>query len=193
MCRKKKIKCDGKMPKCSHCTNYKTDCVFTQVEKKRNPPKGYAYFSTFRLNACADLCITISAKYIEGLENRLGRMESLLRLSGLLSEDDAGKTDLGTLEKRLADRYHATGSNTPQNPPKINIPSQSQTQTAPSQQNSSSRYSTPRLDSQSSPRTDATSPESQKESETEVEGLSDMMCSLVTNNCGETRYIGNIS
>jgi hypothetical protein len=41
MCRKKKIKCDGKMPKCSHCINYKTECIFTQVEKKRNPPKGY--------------------------------------------------------------------------------------------------------------------------------------------------------
>ena len=41
MCRKKKIKCDGKQPACSHCQNYKTDCVFTQVEKKRNPPKGY--------------------------------------------------------------------------------------------------------------------------------------------------------
>ena len=62
MCRKKKIKCDGKLPACTHCINYKTDCVFTQVEKKRNPPKG--------------------AKYIEGLENRLGRMEHLLRLSG---------------------------------------------------------------------------------------------------------------
>lgn len=41
MCRKKKIKCDGKLPSCSHCTNYKTECVFTQVEKKRSPPKGY--------------------------------------------------------------------------------------------------------------------------------------------------------
>jgi hypothetical protein len=40
MCRKKKIKCDGKMPACSHCLNYKTECIFTQVEKKRNPPKG---------------------------------------------------------------------------------------------------------------------------------------------------------
>lgn len=40
-----------------------------------------------------------------------------------------------------------------------------------------------------SPRTAATSPGSQKD-ETEVEALSDMMCSLVTNNCGETRYIG---
>jgi hypothetical protein len=40
MCRKKKIKCDGKLPSCSHCENYKTECVFTQVEKKRTPPKG---------------------------------------------------------------------------------------------------------------------------------------------------------
>ena len=41
MCRKKKIKCDGKLPACTHCSNYKTECIFTQVEKKRNPPKGY--------------------------------------------------------------------------------------------------------------------------------------------------------
>lgn len=42
MCRKKKIKCDGKLPACTHCINYKTECIFTQVEKKRSPPKGYA-------------------------------------------------------------------------------------------------------------------------------------------------------
>ncbi len=40
MCRKKKIKCDGKLPACTNCTTYKTDCAFTQVEKKRSPPKG---------------------------------------------------------------------------------------------------------------------------------------------------------
>ncbi|KAJ6131549.1 transcriptional regulator family: Fungal Specific TF [Penicillium sp. IBT 18751x] len=164
MCRKKKIKCDGKMPKCSHCINYKTDCVFTQVEKKRNPPKG--------------------AKYIEGLENRLGRMESLLRLSGLLSEDDNGKTDLGTLEKRLADRTNAL--NMARNMKQFNTPSATQ-------QTSASHNTTPRMDSHSSPHTDATSPESEKQSEGEVEALSDMMCSLVTNNCGETRYIGSSS
>ncbi|EKV07929.1 Fungal specific transcription factor, putative [Penicillium digitatum] len=164
MCRKKKIKCDGKMPKCSHCINYKTECIFTQVEKKRNPPKG--------------------AKYIEGLENRLGRMESLLRLSGLLSEDDGGKTDLGTLEKRLADRTNA-----------LNAAKNSNlflAQATAAQQAPSSHHTTPRMDSNSSPQTAATSPESQK-SETEVEALSDMMCSLVTNNCGETRYIGSSS
>jgi hypothetical protein len=124
-----------------------------------------------------------SAKYIEGLENRLGRMESLLRLSGLLSEDDNGKTDLGTLEKRLADRTNA-----------LNMARNAKQFTAPSatQQASTSHNTTPRMDSQSSPRTATTSPESQKEPEGEVEALSDMMCSLVTNNCGETRYIGMV-
>ncbi|KAH8794799.1 fungal-specific transcription factor domain-containing protein [Hyaloscypha finlandica] len=168
MCRKKKIKCDGKMPACTHCINYKTECVFTQVEKKRNPPKG--------------------AKYIEGLENRLGRMESLLRLSGLLTEDDNGRTDLGTLEKRLAEKRE----------------SQRQSE-APGSQPTSPSHSTPNEGSGSTPRSTLASPEPNskngdkrkstisEKSEEEVEALSDMMCSLVTNNCGETRYIGSSS
>ena len=52
-----------------------------------------------------------------------------------------------------------------------------------------SLHSTPPQDSNSSPRV-ADSPVSQEDKEHEVEALSDMMCSLVTNNCGETRYIG---
>ncbi|KAK9454864.1 fungal-specific transcription factor domain-containing protein [Dipodascopsis uninucleata] len=59
-CRKKKIKCDGNIPSCTNCINYKTECVFTYTEKKRNPPKG--------------------SKYIESLENRLERMEDLIRI-----------------------------------------------------------------------------------------------------------------
>ena len=55
MCRKKKIKCDGKMPACTHCINYKTECIFTQVEKKRNPPKGYATIQHLDLLAVAHL------------------------------------------------------------------------------------------------------------------------------------------
>ncbi|PGH15981.1 hypothetical protein AJ80_05357 [Polytolypa hystricis UAMH7299] len=166
MCRKKKIKCDGKMPKCSHCINYKTECVFTQVEKKRNPPKG--------------------AKYIEGLENRLGRMESLLRLSGLLTEADSGKTDLGVLEKRLADKSAMAGAN----PPKPPAPTG---QLNPMNSQLPSRHSTPRNDSHSSPKSTMTSPSSQRDSEAELDNISDMMCSLVTNNAGETRYIGSSS
>lgn len=122
-------------------------------------------------------------------------MESLLRLSGLLSETDARKTDLGVLEKRLADRAASPTSQQqqqqqqPQPPKASTIPPTYNTFMSSS---ASPSNSTPRGDMNASPRASsaAGSPDSQKESEAEVDSLSDMMCSLVTNNCGETRYIG---
>lgn len=109
-------------------------------------------------------------------------MEALLKMSGLLSEEDGGKTDLGTLEKRLAEKASSNGEVSRRNSLK---PSNG----------TDSHHSTPQnYDAQSSPHTSVASPASEKdkekEKETEVEVLSDMMCSLVTNNCGETRYIG---
>lgn len=111
-------------------------------------------------------------------------MESLLRLSGLLSEEDSEKTDLGALEKRLADRsvFMSTKNST--------AAASSSTNPPPNNHAPPSHHSTPRGDSHQSPKTTVTSPESQRESEPEVDTLSDMMCSLVTSNSGETRYIG---
>lgn len=125
----------------------------------------------------------IRAKYIEGLENRLGRMESLLKLSGLLSDEDGDKTDLGTLEKRLADKSMSNEGTPPRSSNRSGSANQPRASTE-------SHHSTHRLEVATSPRSSMTSPESQKGGEEEVEALSDMMCSLVTNNCGETRYIG---
>ncbi|KAF2794852.1 hypothetical protein K505DRAFT_360744 [Melanomma pulvis-pyrius CBS 109.77] len=167
MCRKKKIKCDGKMPACTHCLNYKTECIFTQVEKKRQPPKG--------------------AKYIEGLENRLARMESLMRLSGVLPDDDDGSTDLATLERRLADRAGQAG--TPGN-------RASEERRSSSAQTATHKSSvTPVQPGLPSPRSGTASPEpaSNANGDKEEDALAEMMCSLVTNNCGETRYIGSSS
>lgn len=185
MCRKKKIKCDGKAPKCTHCLNYKTECVFTHVEKKRQPPKG--------------------PKYIEGLENRLARMESLLRLSGTLSEDDP-QIDLGTLEQRLADKSAIQGpspSRNSQQSPSIQTRAGSQSyRNTPQQQVLSSPSSQTSAiasplgvvekaqDSPNLPASSSRAVDSRKASQDEVEELSDMMCSLVTNG-GETRYIGS--
>ncbi|KAL2135080.1 hypothetical protein VTI74DRAFT_9896 [Chaetomium olivicolor] len=172
MCRKKKIKCDGKLPACTHCTNYKTECIFTQVEKKRSPPKG--------------------AKYIEGLENRLGRMEHLLRLSGLLSEDDIG-TDLGTLEKKLVEKHQqsrqasqaASGPTSPSHPPSgqersSSTPHSSLASPEPAKDGEKGASGTPGKEK------DDDEPE-------EVAELSEMMCSLVTNGYGETRFLGSSS
>jgi len=131
-----------------------------------------------------------SAKYIEGLENRLGRMESLLKLSGLLSEEDGGRTDLGTLEKRLADKEKAqaatnNGADSSKGSNRSSSVNNTNTVTDTNQ-------TTPLQETHSSPRSSVASPETQEEEEKKegVEELSDMMCSLVTNNCGETRYIG---
>ncbi|KAK3640143.1 hypothetical protein LTR56_005555 [Elasticomyces elasticus] len=227
MCRKKKIKCDGALgpnPKCGHCVNYKTECIFTTVEKKRAPPKG--------------------AKYIEGLENRLGRMENLLKLSGLLAENDGGRTDLGTLEKQLAERQGGGSGSAGGSPSAAQPGAQQAARTTTSSANGTpkemqqqylqhvtppttaggggtngyvkpappgSRHSNSTTNSPhpstshnnnniTSSITQAAAQQSSKpnpdpfqRTEKETDALADQMCSLITNNCGETRYIGSSS
>ncbi|KAL8657826.1 MAG: hypothetical protein Q9226_001530 [Calogaya cf. arnoldii] len=56
-CRRKKIKCDGKQP-CTHCTVYSYDCTFDQPSNRRRNPAPH---------------------YVEALENRLEKAESLLK------------------------------------------------------------------------------------------------------------------
>ncbi|EED20142.1 fungal specific transcription factor, putative [Talaromyces stipitatus ATCC 10500] len=166
MCRKKKIKCDGKMPKCSHCINYKTECIFTQVEKKRNPPKG--------------------AKYIEGLENRMRRLEGLLKMAGIADNE----SDIPSIERRLQQAQQQS-QHGDLNTFSAAVAAARSSLENPQKSSTGSLHSTPR-DSNSSSRV-AESPTSQEDKEHEVEALSDMMCSLVTTNCGETRYIGSSS
>ncbi|KAF5344575.1 hypothetical protein D9757_015250 [Collybiopsis confluens] len=60
VCRRKKIRCDGvQMPsnQCSNCLAYNFECTYVEAAKKRGPPKAY----------------------VESLENRLEKMETLLR------------------------------------------------------------------------------------------------------------------
>jgi hypothetical protein len=106
----------------------------------------------------------------------------------LLPEDDEGAMDLGTLEKRLAEKAAASGKETSRD-------KDSGKALSSPEQEESIEADTPRLHSQSptvgaSPEPTAASAPESKKKENEVEALSDMMCSLVTNNCGETRYIG---
>ncbi|KAJ7587342.1 fungal-specific transcription factor domain-containing protein [Mycena floridula] len=60
ICRRKKVRCDGPQTadnRCSNCTAYNLECTYVEAAKKRGPPKGY----------------------VESLENRLEKMERLLR------------------------------------------------------------------------------------------------------------------
>jgi len=127
-----------------------------------------------------------SAKYIEGLENRLARMESLMRLSGVLPDDDDGSTDLATLERRLVDRAGQSAT------PRDSISEDRRGSFAPLTM-SSTTNGTPVQPALPSPQSGTASPEPGHQpngQDKEEDALAEMMCSLVTNNCGETRYIG---
>ena len=134
-------------------------------------------------------------------------MESLLKLSGILNEQGEDIPDLekmkerfladkamidgpdsGVLEKKLADKtISQTSSDTPARTPERSSKSGSQAGTF------ESRNQTPQMDRLPVSRESvASSVEPPKETGEPVEELSDMMCSLVTNNYGETRYIGRI-
>ena len=133
-----------------------------------------------------------SAKYIEGLENRLGRMESLLKLSGLLPNGD-DSTDLGDLERRLQESAAASASPSQKAPSNAGGsggssggPNGIGSSGGPS---SSSAAESVRGTPSSTLQSNLNSPVAPKD-EPEVETLSDQLCSLVTNHCGETRFIG---
>lgn len=155
--------------------------MYLHPSREETEPSKRVCIDTMSAHVVRIKLICLRAKYIEGLENRLGRMESLLKLSGLLNEDDGDRTDLGMLEKRLADKsYSQSADGSPHSRPKsIGSP----------QTTINSHHTTPQTEKLPTP-TRSASPEPAKEPEEEVEALSDMMCSLVTNNCGETRYIG---
>ena len=110
-------------------------------------------------------------------------MESLLKLSGLLGRDD-DRTDLGTLERRIADK--ASSQSNGGTPTRDSARSSKSNSQLPAVQ---SPHNTPQVEKSSTPVSPPTKQPSQEKEEA-VEELSDMMCSLVTNNCGETRYIG---
>ncbi|CAG8593067.1 1783_t:CDS:2, partial [Acaulospora colombiana] len=78
-CRRKKVRCDGVQPgsdppSCTNCKAYGYECSFIDAPKKRGPPKGY----------------------IEALETRLQRMESIL--GGLVQSGDLPE---GTINSNL--------------------------------------------------------------------------------------------
>jgi len=167
-CRTKKIKCDGKVPACSHCSRYNRECITSHVErKKRVAPKG--------------------ARYIEILEKRLSRMESLLMKSGLVSD---GIQDKAVQQLSLDQKASAT--NSPEQWLDSGVP------TSQTNSYSSPLLHTPRDVSPANPASTKTSPGATEESEVNgqtaneesIELLSEHMGSLMTNSLGESKYIG---
>jgi len=112
-------------------------------------------------------------------------MEQLLKVSGLVSDEEAGRSDLGAIERKLAEKSKLQSKSPAITKPGIDTPNSSL-------QRSDSQAGTP-ANTNMSPRESATSPGSISDKPEQIENISDMMCSLVTNGSGETRYIGNLT
>ena len=108
-------------------------------------------------------------------------MEQLLKISGLITDEEAGRTDLGAIERRLAEKNRSQSLRTSSPKSAADTPNIQP-------QRSDSKVGTPQQ-TNLSPRESIDSPRSNTD-KPEVENISDMMCSLVTNGSGETRYIG---
>ncbi|UKZ83392.1 hypothetical protein TrVFT333_011200 [Trichoderma virens FT-333] len=151
-----------------------------RIEKKRATPKG--------------------AKYIEGLENRLSRMEKLLRLAGIIVNEDE---DLAELEKRLIEKSeqtavaHSSGPSSPSHLLSESDPTASPRSSVTSpglpRDKDKEREKDKDKDKRQEEKNKPAATPASLQGEEEVEALSEMMCSLVTNQCGETRYIGSSS
>lgn len=124
-----------------------------------------------------------SAKYIEGLENRLGRMEQLLKISGLITDEEAIGSDLGAIEKRLAEKTRIGSIRTASPKPSVDTPNSTQRANDSHNGSPDPAHLSPRDSIASGVAAD-------HDKSHDVESISDAMCSLVTNGAGETRYIG---
>lgn len=111
-------------------------------------------------------------------------MEQLLKTAGLITEEDAGRNDLAAIERRVAEQKMINPTSASKSSGNISLPTSSQLQTSTKQNDSPSEV-------QISPCDSIGTPQSPSQIEN-TEGLSEMMCSLVTNAPGDTRYIGII-
>lgn len=105
-------------------------------------------------------------------------------MSGLISDEEAGRSDLAAIERRLAEKHKSQPKTT--SSPKLSLDTPNS-----SAQRNDSQAGTPSINNMS-PRESVTSPGSVSDKPEQIENISDMMCSLVTNGSGETRYIGKL-
>ncbi|KAF6825568.1 C6 transcription factor [Colletotrichum plurivorum] len=88
-CRRKKIKCDGKQP-CTHCSVYSYECTYDKPSNRRRNP---------------------APQYIEALESRLQRAETLLR-KFMPDVDLADPTLDPAVQQEFRNREHARAQTT---------------------------------------------------------------------------------
>ncbi|PKC71209.1 hypothetical protein RhiirA1_532180 [Rhizophagus irregularis] len=180
-CRRKKVRCDGVQPNsdppsCTNCKAYGYECAFIDSPKKRGPPKGY----------------------IEALETRLQRMESIL--GGLVQSGDLPE---GTISSNLewinvnesnfrsGQESNNTTSSRLRKTPSFNSSSLGRSGRANSSKSLVSHNSY-KNNGQSSDSDDSLSSDSNEYTGSQYD-LNDSMGQLAMDETGHTKYLGNSS
>ncbi|KAF9918041.1 hypothetical protein BX616_010512 [Lobosporangium transversale] len=175
ICRRKKVRCDGLQPSCTNCTTFGFQCTFNDSAKKRGPPKGY----------------------IEALENRLHRMESLL--GGLVQSGERPKADLDAWRDEHDDDVDSldsiwpASSDTPLFPPPVpsSLPTNNRHQHTDSISTAISSSST--INSQMNEEEEEEVLPFDLEAREKINAISDSLSSMTLDDGGFVRYLGNSS
>ncbi|CAG8591345.1 13302_t:CDS:2 [Acaulospora morrowiae] len=180
-CRRKKVRCDGVQPgsdppSCTNCKAYGYECSFIDAPKKRGPPKGY----------------------IEALETRLQRMESIL--GGLVQSGDLPE---GTINSNLEwinvneSNFKPSNNSPDRNNPLRKSDSHDSSGRSTSSQKTHSSSSKSLLKSHKASYGNSDTDEDLSTDSNDYGGsqydLNDSMGQLAIDEGGHTRYLGNSS
>ncbi|GKZ29058.1 hypothetical protein AbraIFM66950_002795 [Aspergillus brasiliensis] len=79
LCRRRKLRCDGKRPSCGTCSRLGHECIFDEVRKKSGPKRGY----------------------VKQLEARLAQVENLLKNQGAQVQQSQGNSPIASVTNNL--------------------------------------------------------------------------------------------
>ncbi|KAI9314767.1 hypothetical protein BX666DRAFT_409478 [Dichotomocladium elegans] len=88
LCKKKKIRCHfSPGPSCSNCVSYEVECVFSEENRKRGPPKGYAEKLEWRIEQVgkAIRALTGKADIDALLQEHFGSLAIIRRRTGCIA------------------------------------------------------------------------------------------------------------
>jgi hypothetical protein len=76
VCRKRKLRCDGKKPSCGTCSRLGHDCAYDEVRRKSGPKRGYVKQLEARLGMCRALitpCISATDRWLRDVISSMSR------------------------------------------------------------------------------------------------------------------------
>ncbi|KAJ1814604.1 hypothetical protein LPJ56_004805, partial [Coemansia sp. RSA 2599] len=114
-CRRKKVKCDGKQPVCTHCSAIGVKCTYLDATKKRGPPKGYIEVIENRLRKVEELLCSLITTDSNAARHVLDDLRSADGSEAAIVSDSSGKLFGMLTMSELESRANTAPQRTPRN------------------------------------------------------------------------------